>query len=361
MRLVLTCLSDFTFSCPTCGQHIACDSSNAGMSIACPACKTVLTVPAAPAATPPAHAGLSIAASQARHTASEAAHSAAIMSRSYAQPAATNSGPPKTSGLAIASLVCSLTTCPGFIPGIICGHLARRAFKRDPSLKGGGMATAGLIIGYFTLAFTVGFLVLSAAGFVSAFKKGYVQASSQYSNSLSGSVKVSTNSKPPGDSLWTLNLTAADFPDHPAAGKIHGLDFTIETAKAQSGVIALRQGQSAIADRQISLFYFPKAGETLAGKKYDISPANADLFQGVMPHIHMSWRDDDQTKNKPTVFKSGYALKLEFGQADADGRIPGKIYLCLPDDEKSFVAGTFELQEKKPVDKPKKNKTPGTN
>jgi hypothetical protein len=331
------------------------------MSVACPACQTVLTVPPAPAATPAAPAGLSIAASQARHTAGEAAHSAAMLSRSFAQPAAANSGPPKTSGLAIASLVCSLTFCPGFIPGIICGHLARRNFKRDPSLKGGGMATAGLIIGYFTLAFGIGFLALGTAGFVSAFKKGYAQATSQYSNSLNIPAKVSTNSTPPGDSLWMLNLTAADFPDHPAAGKIHGLDFTVEAAKAQSGVIALRQGQHPIADRQISIFYFPKAGESLAGKKYDISPANADLFQGVMPHIHMSWRDEDQTKNKPAVFKSGYAMKLEFGQADVDGKIPGKIYLCLPDDEKSFVAGTFQLQEKRPADKPKKSKTPASN
>jgi hypothetical protein len=40
---------------------------------------------------------------------------------------------------------------------------------------------------------------------------------------------------------------------------------------------------------------------------------------------------------------NGYALRLEFG-ADKDGRIPGKIYLCLPDDRKSWLAGSFTLQ-----------------
>lgn len=94
------------------------------------------------------------------------------MSRTYDQPVAASHGPNKTSGLAIASMVCSLAFFPGFIPGIICGHLARRQFRRDPSLKGAGMATTGLVIGYFTMAFGIGFLVLSAAGFVSAFKKG---------------------------------------------------------------------------------------------------------------------------------------------------------------------------------------------
>ena len=92
-----------------------------------------------------------------------------MMSRGYAQPAATNYGPPKTSGLAIASLVCSLTFLPGFIPGIICGHFARRNFRRDPSLKGGGMATAGLIIGYLTLAFGIAYLVFGKAGLGKAF------------------------------------------------------------------------------------------------------------------------------------------------------------------------------------------------
>ena len=95
-----------------------------------------------------------------------------MMSRSFAQSAATNADPPKTSGLAIASMVCSLTIFPGFLPGIICGHLARRSFGRDPSLKGGGMANTGLIIGYFTLAFGIGYLVLRATGFGNVFKKG---------------------------------------------------------------------------------------------------------------------------------------------------------------------------------------------
>ena len=156
-------MSDFKFSCPACGQHISCDTSNAGMTVACPACQTALTVPQPPAAAAPAAPatppGLSIASSQARHTASEASHSAAVMSRSYAQPqASAPSGGQKTSGLAIASLICSLTFCLGFIPGIICGHLARRNMRRDPSLKGAGLATAGLIISYFTLASTIGFL-----------------------------------------------------------------------------------------------------------------------------------------------------------------------------------------------------------
>jgi hypothetical protein len=346
-------MSDFKFSCPACGQHIACDTSNAGMTIACPACQTALTVPQPPAAAAPAAPpGLSIAASQARHTASEASHSAAVMSRSYAQPQAPGpgGGTQKTSGLAIASLVCSLTFCLGFIPGIICGHLARRNMRRDPSLKGAGFATAGLIISYFTLAFTIGFFALSLTSIISVAKKAKEEALQQQQKiqAAEASAKAAAARKAAdtssGDSLWNLNLTTAQFPDHPAAGKIHGQDFTVERAITRNDVIILRQGQNPIPDLQVIIFTFLKNSKNLAGKTYDISPANADLSQKNMPHVHLLWKEEGSATNKSKIFSKDYAMKLELGAADAAGKIPGKIYLCLPDDQHSYVAGSFDLE-----------------
>ena len=34
-------------------------------------------------------------------------------------------------------------------------------------------------------------------------------------------------------------------------------------------------------------------------------------------------------------------MRLKFGKRK-DGRLPGTIYLCIDDKEKSFVTGTFE-------------------
>jgi hypothetical protein len=71
-----------------------------------------------------------------------------------------------TSRLAIASLVLSLSALLlgplGFIPGIICGHLALSSIKQDPTLKGRGIALAGLIVGYVYIAL----LLLAAIGLV---------------------------------------------------------------------------------------------------------------------------------------------------------------------------------------------------
>lgn len=69
-----------------------------------------------------------------------------------------------TSGLAIASFVCSLTGAVACfavplvnlfltIPGIAMGHVARAQIRRSGGTFGGdGLAVAGLVIGYVQLA-----------------------------------------------------------------------------------------------------------------------------------------------------------------------------------------------------------------
>lgn len=43
-----------------------------------------------------------------------------------------------------------------FVPAIVAGHLARRAFRREPgAYRNEGMATFGLAIGYFGLFLTI--------------------------------------------------------------------------------------------------------------------------------------------------------------------------------------------------------------
>lgn len=70
---------------------------------------------------------------------------------------------PSTSGLAIAAMVTGISSlllfavcllgAPASIAAIVLGHLARRQIRRSGGMKSGsGMALAGLIIGYVTLA-----------------------------------------------------------------------------------------------------------------------------------------------------------------------------------------------------------------
>jgi hypothetical protein len=67
--------------------------------------------------------------------------------------------PIRTSGLAIASLVFSLVGPLGSLPAIICGHLALRKIKKEPSMRGYGLGLAGLIIGYVVLGLSIAIFV----------------------------------------------------------------------------------------------------------------------------------------------------------------------------------------------------------
>jgi len=88
-------------------------------------------------------------------------------------PANTFIGTPKTPRLATASLALGLFGLPLYWLGIpsvlaiILGHIARSQIKRNPqSLRGGGLAFAGLLLGYVVLIplLLIGLLAIFAQG-----------------------------------------------------------------------------------------------------------------------------------------------------------------------------------------------------
>jgi Domain of unknown function (DUF4190) len=69
---------------------------------------------------------------------------------------------PKTNGLAIASLICSIVFCFGITPilGIIFGFVARGQIKNSGGAqKGNGLAVAGIIIGCVGLLLWLAYIV----------------------------------------------------------------------------------------------------------------------------------------------------------------------------------------------------------
>lgn len=137
-------MSNFKFSCPSCGQKILGHTSFSGSEISCPTCQKTLTVPQREVAT--------VVATSAPQS----------LASTIPLPGLQATGPLRKtqSRLAIASLVCALVPVVGSLPGIVCGHLALSRIRRDPSLKGIGMATAGLVIGYFLLTAAIVYAVV---------------------------------------------------------------------------------------------------------------------------------------------------------------------------------------------------------
>lgn len=125
----------------------------------------------------------------------------------------------------------------------------------------------------------------------------------------------------------------------PAAGTIAGLPFTVEKATLKDGILTLRQGQEFFADREVAIFLFPKNGESPIGRKWEVGASrNSDN-----PHVHLSWRDANQTLPHTKILMNDYRLHLELAPG-ANGSVNGRIALFAPGEHSSRVNGTFTAQ-----------------
>ncbi len=98
------------------------------------------------------------------------------------QPFGTIPAQPKTSGLAIWSLILGILSLTCFwlltaIPAVICGHVAYSRIKRSAgALSGNGLALGGLITGYLSIAFSIFFIPMMAAIAIPNFVKARTTA-----------------------------------------------------------------------------------------------------------------------------------------------------------------------------------------
>jgi hypothetical protein len=162
-------------------------------------------------------------------------------------------------------------------------------------------------------------------------------------------VALNTNYPVPTNITWALDLTNAPFPEMAAAGSVHGSGFLCEKAIVRGGLLSLSQGKTWPWDLAVALNLFARQGEELSGKTVQIDPVRINA-----PAIVLRWKDARQQPATETT-TGGYALRLVFGEA-TNGRMPGKIYICLPDAAKSVVAGTFDAEIRKSP--PPKNAPP---
>jgi hypothetical protein len=261
--------------------------------------------------------------------------------------------------------------------------MARRRIQRDPSLKGLGLANAGLIISYVCLALTCWSVGSWTYRLVSGTRQAIRQtqqpfASKGDTNSLWVALRTNiasahqplaatggTNAAPqeaatpeepnqlgeessanpppavtmaahpeqaPSPTTWTLNLDSVHFPEHPVSGSFRGANFAAASVRYRNGslTIAGSDGSSYV----ISLGL--KRGDPLGGTSYTILPSD----NAPQCKVSLMWQED----GNPTTQRiaRGYAMKLEFGDA-ARNRVPGKIYLCLPGAHKNYVAGSFTV------------------
>ena len=147
---------------------------------------------------------------------------------------------------------------------------------------------------------------------------------------------IATTPVPWSSPEWKPKLDGVAFPETPAYGKLRGAGFSVAFAVYADQKLILSDGDGpgsralVIAVNQIP--------NRLPGAAYDVWTDKVH----AAPPIEMVSRGDNSETDTSRVFTGGYALKLKFGNR-VKNKIPAKIYVCLPDLDKSFVGGTLEV------------------
>ena len=142
---------------------------------------------------------------------------------------------------------------------------------------------------------------------------------------------------------WTTDLSKMKIPDAPVSGSVMGAKFKVDVVTHEvTGALTLKMGTDIFGDAKVLIFLGINKTDELAGKKFEVE-TKGDV--GKRPHVHMNRRFNANELPKGMAYVEGYALKLEFGDKK-DGKIPAKIYLCMPDDAKTVIAGTFAVEVK---------------
>lgn len=281
-------MSEFKFACPICGQHITADSKDTGSQIACPTCFRKIVVPAAPAS-------------------EESKFVVATSEANKPRPPQSN---PQLEGI--------------------------------PAAPGKSAFPAGLLL----------LLVLvCGAGATLYLLRGKLFHSkgpgSQAADGKTGSETAGTFTNYTGPSRWSLELSNAVIPEATASGAIHDKAFTTDRATISGGNLTLRMGRSGPIELGLSIYFFSRRPEELAGKSAEVKPSDS-----IAPRVVLHWVE---SRRESKTFHNGYAMKIEFGPKEGNA-IPGKIFLSTPDESKSWIAGTFRAEIHRPG--PPKRRTP---
>ena len=278
-------MSEFKYACPVCGQHIKCDSSQAGTQMECPTCFQKIIVPQAPT------------------DEQKFILTGQKVGNERPLPKAPDVGP----------ILAPVKSFPG---------------------------VAVVLLIFVFIAAAVGFV------YRGTIFKSHSPSTPPPDTTAQNTPPPATNpapvkkaaplavAPPSSDTNWLLNLKGVAIPEAPAAGRIEGQDFLLEHAYFTGGTLTLHDG-----DYYFGISFGGAAPETLAGKSINVA-SNAL----AAARISLRWKVGDQTMRES--FTNDYAMMLKFNGI-TNNHIDGKIYLCTSDQRKSYVAGTFDAEIRK--------------
>ncbi len=170
---------------------------------------------------------------------------------------------------------------------------------------------------------------------------GHGKPPAEDANAEGGEPKTEASAQPEfsGTNRWTLDLADVEFPEAPVSGSVHHRAFDLDRATLTVSNLSLRVGSKGPVELGVNIYFFNRQAEELSGKTAEVKPTDP-----VAPRVVLHWLEGEK---KSQTFRSGYAMKVEFGGI-TNNVMPGRIFLCLPDGGESFVAGNFRAEIHKP-------------
>ena len=119
--------------------------------------------------------------------------------------------------------------------------------------------------------------------------------------------------------------------------------------------LKLQQGKNLVGGNSFVIFCAAKPGESVEGKTFVLPPGG--LFKQTekimdkdgkgwffpVAGVQVQWEDADGKPGAELFPKA--TMRLTFGKRK-NGQLPGQIYLCIDDGQKTLVAGSFVATEK---------------
>ena len=155
---------------------------------------------------------------------------------------------------------------------------------------------------------------------------------------------------------WSLDPEQLRIPDAPLQGRMPGCpDFKpgppLHIGMNNSMSFVMKEDPKntltpqdtfsvSVTDRRLKL------GPGLEGLRVKVAPmavpAATTALDRDATSAQMSWRRKDNSRSGSDKFVNNFAMVLEFGSL-TDGNLPVGIYLCLPDEGKTVLAGRFVI------------------
>lgn len=141
---------------------------------------------------------------------------------------------------------------------------------------------------------------------------------------------------------WSLNPAELSLSEDPISGRVTGSpNFVPDKVSAQGRNLDFQQGPTgtgtkvSVAIPEIDFSNSPE-GKSV---RYSPTPQKVDF---KTPRVSVNWSYDEYRRVGNDTFVGNFAMVLEFGKL-TNGAIPAKIHLCLPDETKTVLQGSFQV------------------